>query len=845
MTTLHREASFETRRRHEERGHLIGVGALSPFEQTGLAVRQVKAALHKLTDRLKAAGIDAPSVDRVDDALEHKPGVPKALRREIEDLHTEILFALSSADAGLGKAYAVGRGLADTALQVEDRASFEHAFGSDLLPIKNWLADLATAFPAHSSRSVSLSLRTWELWAADPKLDRDPVDWSTQVAGIRAALRRQGELWRELLVGEKHARDMLKTTDYLQAARGLLGRTLSMIGRFWPFTLLVLLFAALLGGGVALFALMGGDVARTIGALAAAAGAVGITGAGIRARLSQGAMQLEARLWGAELDLAIGQAVLIGPEGWGQSVADVDEVPVTGTPPRVATNLEVLEEFRKAVASSGSRKVQKLISPQAEFVFGDERRRAVEGRKELVEWIVRDPQRSRISTKPRMVVAGRPGFLVAYVEDGAHVWRIREGKVERWQWSSDVNRAREKVGLPTETQAAALLERYSPVIQYDSQESYAADSPATMTDCDPAGSERGNLLRASDGSTIASVRPGSGAKKLELDFLRSGKYPDGTKVSPDDYLDAVGKQYVVDSRAMHARPCYGDHVYGHAVCDSDGNLWLQYWFFYYYNNKAFLFNGLHEGDWEMIQLRLDPDGDPDVVAYAQHTRGERCEWDEVELDRSSDGPVPVVYSARGSHASYFRRGVYPEAPVVPDHNDAQGPRVRPKLTVVDDDEPAWVAWPGRWGNTKAKVGPIGANSPRGPREHEAWRDPLAFYTAAAPARELGPVAGSAVAVPAPPQIEARREGDRAVIAYRIPDAQEGPRAARLVLSVDAHGDGKPPATGSWAIKAPAGEIEFPLALEDHDYVIRASTASEEGLTSATVDVPLAGTGHRE
>jgi hypothetical protein len=386
-----------------------------------------------------------------------------------------------------------------------------------------------------------------------------------------------------------------------------------------------------------------------------------------------------------------------------------------------------------------------------------------------------------------------------------------------------------------------LLERYSPVVQYDSQEAYAADSVATMTDCVPADSQRGNLLKLGDGTILAAAVPGSGEAQLELGFLHGGHYPDAgkTPVGPEDHLDAVGDQYVVDAREMHTRPGYANQVYGRTVTDTKGAVWLQYWFFYYYNNKAFLFMGLHEGDWEMVQFRLGAGGEPDVATYAQHSHGERCAWSDVEQDGGAEGPVPVVYSARGSHASYFRRGTYTQAPVVPDHNDAGGPRVRPELTVLGERTPAWVAWPGRWGSTRAVAGPVGADSPPGPRRHGAWGDPLAFHEAAHDARELGPAAGTELSPPPAPEIAVRRSGDRAYVGYSFPPAPRGaPEPARLILSLDGHKDGRPPATGSWAVGAEPGEIEFPLELEDRDYTVRASAAAADGLTGPAATAPL-------
>ena len=40
---------------------------------------------------------------------------------------------------------------------------------------------------------------------------------------------------------------------------------------------------------------------------------------------------------------------------------------------------------------------------------------------------------------------------------------------------------------------------------------------------------------------------------------------------------------------MHVRPGMANQIYGHAKRDRQGALWLQYWFFYFYNDKAFLF----------------------------------------------------------------------------------------------------------------------------------------------------------------------------------------------------------------------------------------------------------------
>src|SRR5918999_2201768 len=74
--------------------------------------------------------------------------------------------------------------------------------------------------------------------------------------------------------------------------------------------------------------------------------------------------------------------------------------------------------------------------------------------------------------------------------------------------------------------------------------------------------------------------------------------------------------------------------------------WLQYWMLFEGNtqDRGILRTGQHEGDWELIQLRLRRDR-PVQVVYAQHSGAESCgfRW-------AARGERPVVQLARGSHA---------------------------------------------------------------------------------------------------------------------------------------------------------------------------------------------------
>lgn len=146
-------------------------------------------------------------------------------------LHCRLLEALTVADFRLGKAYGLGRAMAETALLPAAAATDKEAeqqFRCVLAPgrlvtIRDWLADLKTLLPAHTAYAVSRSLQGWEQWAHGPPADGD---W----AAAQPAIQVQGRIWRQLLTGEKAARDILKLSDYHAAGVRVAKR---VITRFW------------------------------------------------------------------------------------------------------------------------------------------------------------------------------------------------------------------------------------------------------------------------------------------------------------------------------------------------------------------------------------------------------------------------------------------------------------------------------------------------------------------------------------------------------------------------------------------------------------------------------------
>jgi hypothetical protein len=388
---------------------------------------------------------------------------------------------------------------------------------------------------------------------------------------------------------------------------------------------------------------------------------------------------------------------------------------------------------------------------------------------------------------------------------------------------------------PGSPELTALLARHRPLLQYDSLESFRADSAATI--CGLVMPGRCNSLHRADGALIAAAAPGGGEARLELDFLCGSSYPNGEPVRNGDYLDECGGSHASDALAMRRHEGHADVVYGRARHDGEGRLWLQYWFFYYYYDKGLLGIERHEGDWEMVQLRLGEGMAPEAATFARHSVAERLSWDEVELADSGEGPALVVYPARGSHASLPQAGSF-EAPTLPDYNDGLGPRLRPALTAIADDGPGWVLWPGRWGATRRREF-FEADSPGGPREQPQWWDPAELHREARPmsrrpTSSVGSRSGEGGKPPPRPQIEARREGDLALISYRFDDPIPGEGEPARFVTAPFASDDDPSGAHSLAVEGRKGSFALQLPSGRGWVGVRASVVSDRGVAGATV-----------
>jgi hypothetical protein len=394
----------------------------------------------------------------------------------------------------------------------------------------------------------------------------------------------------------------------------------------------------------------------------------------------------------------------------------------------------------------------------------------------------------------------------------------------------------ERVPQPRSPELTALLERHRPLLRYDSLDPVRADSAAAI--CSLALRSRSNSLHRADGTLIASASPTSGEPQLELDFLRAGTYADGQPVERGDHLDECGGSLAADSRELRRDPSLADLAYGRARRGAGGALWLQYWLFFYFADRGHLGIEQHEGDWQMLQLRLGREGEPVAMTLAREGAALRLGWEEVETAASDDGPVAIVYPARGSHAPLPRPGTFAAA-VVPDHSDGGGPLVRPRLEPIGDDGPGWVHWPGRWGATRRREH-FEADSPRGPVRWPHWWDPAELDREARPWEAGGALALGDAAAPPAPRLLARREEGLAVVEYSfapLSPATAGP-ARMVAAAVD--DEGEPGPVRALAVKGPQGSFTLQLPPGTEWSGVRAGAASERGVPGPVAAAPLAG-----
>ena len=275
--------------------------------------------------------------------------------------------------------------------------------------------------------------------------------------------------------------------------------------------------------------------------------------------------------------------------------------------------------------------------------------------------------------------------------------------------------------------AATLALRYSPVVRLVAQSEPCARGEAYRpTDVELVLDNPGVALHGPWNRTnIVKVAPtghdlSRGLFEYHLDFPGNALSP---KCTYDQWSHAITKG---------SKPT----TYARVVTERahPGQLALQYWFFYVFND----FNDKHEGDWEMIQLNFPAERaagalqtKPSEVGYSQHEGAESVRWGDDKL-QLVDGTHPVVYAALGSHANYYGSHLYlgRSAAQGVGCDDTVGPstQLRPSVVLVPTDRAAylralpWLGYIGHWGEQHSGF----YNGPTGPNTKEQWTQPITW-----------------------------------------------------------------------------------------------------------------------
>ena len=389
----------------------------------------------------------------------------------------------------------------------------------------------------------------------------------------------------------------------------------------------------------------------------------------------------------------------------------------------------------------------------------------------------------------------------------------------------------------------ANLSYFAPQLRYEEQEGYKAGSAAMATDNYVPGSHANELVDWDNGFPIpmASPDPATTLPRLSLDYLGE-TYPNGVAADrgttvPGGHLIDIKNSYSDDVQRMWALDRYRHRMYGRAVKNAAGETWLQYWLFYYMNDSPWAGEGDHEGDWEMIQVKLDNVGQPVLATYSQHGGGgqETCSWNRVDKHESSGTPGdhPIVYVDGGTHASLF----------VPKWGHVGGERLIPRMSEISDSHPRWVRWPGLWGASETAVRSPAWNGAGQIKWERPWEFDLSTDTC--PKSTPGTInpARKAKRRPRPslriPRVSAVRAGDRVRIRYSVSGLSKRElRQSAIYLSVHPRDRRRLPTSNQLRLSAASGSATLDRPRGAGPFTVRASLRRGEYTHSKIASVRL-------
>lgn len=266
-----------------------------------------------------------------------------------------------------------------------------------------------------------------------------------------------------------------------------------------------------------------------------------------------------------------------------------------------------------------------------------------------------------------------------------------------------------------------LLEKYSPILFMHDGEEFFPISIENMLN-------HSNLINSRTGELIVDLG------KLNPDVLMDNDNPIYSIDLQEDAepSDCKAGLPVSGGNLPSFEIWFNDKnvVYGREGVDK-GQKFLQYWFFYIYND----WQNKHEGDWEMIQI-LFPENDdskPEKITYSYHEGGKTFDWDDENIQKFGN-THPVVYVAKGGHSSWSTVGKHKWNRIpcawefLIDETNGSGRIIVPKtftetgtfvyelndITEETESSEHWVHWQGKWGDSSGNHSCNGAAGPASP-----------------------------------------------------------------------------------------------------------------------------------
>lgn len=288
---------------------LPGLNELSAAERALLSLHQVDVALSRLQATITEHGLTCPTTKEAKETLETVDPSDQAFREKVFALHKSLLSTLTAANFKVGKAYGLGRELADITRRPSKLSDIKEQLEPErVAAVLAWLTDLTSALPAHAGHSVDKSMQQWRDWALSPDMNKDEDEQH-----VIALFHRQGERWRALLSAEKAPTEFLDLQGYMFGGSDMLRELGALSWRFLRrFAVLVILAVLLFAGGVALI-LIDSNSAHTAVGIGGILASLGVTWKGAGNSLGKTAGKLEQPLWGAALDRQIADVLTLLP----------------------------------------------------------------------------------------------------------------------------------------------------------------------------------------------------------------------------------------------------------------------------------------------------------------------------------------------------------------------------------------------------------------------------------------------------------------------------------------------------------------------------------------------------